>query len=532
MRMSSLAQLLSFFGRVPGDELWLTVGESPYILHSGKRSALGSHPLSAAVVFAAASELVPIDELRCLPTGRARVVRHQHDGDSWVVEIRRSNGGVSLCIRRSRASEARAGALGDTLTPDRANDLSFDDDQTVYPPSPWGGIDDTEVFQSGGAGEGGGGPAGSLRAALAKAASAGASDLHLFSSCSAFVRVDGVLRPGRAVGIPVVEDLVADLRRIGLFGGGAFGAARRSVVYEVEGVARFRFEVFSNAGGIGAAIRILPIVVPTLECLGLPKVCADLCQLPAGLVLVSGPAGSGKSSTLAAMVGHVSRHRSDHVATIEDPVEFVHSSTRSLVRHHAVAASFVDTMLLCARLDANVVMVGALADAQSVALALQMAEAGRLVIAGIDTLTAVSAIERVVEAFPSDKQGYARLVVGRALKGVVSHALCRRVGGGRVGAHEVLVSTPAVAALIRDGKSFQVSGIMQASKALGMSTLNESLTALVQRQLVTPKEAMSRAVDKPGLAAMLKQGSRFSNSHRLQALSTDGDVPRVAARIR
>ena len=537
--MSSLTQLLSFFGRVPGDELWLTIGERPYIVHGGQKTPLGSHPMSAGLVFAAASELVPIEELRSLPTDRARVVRHQHDGGAWVVEIVRAKSGISLCIRRSKGADvaarpalhARPESSGAVL--EDAVDVEVDVDVDIGPSVPVGNRDSVAPLPAlASDGRTSGPDRGSLRSALLRAVALGVSDLHLSSAGAAFARIDGELRPARAVGIPPVDDLVAELRQMVPT---PVVAGARALVHEVAGVARFRVAIHSELHGLGASIRVVPNEVPTLERLVLPRACLELCQLPAGLVLVAGPAGSGKSSTLAAMVNQVNRDRSEHIVTVEDPVEHVHPSLRSLVRHQAVGAeegAFVAAMRSCLQQDANVVMLGALGDLPSVALALQMAESGHLVFAGIDTLTAVSAIERLVDMFPGDRQTYARLMISRALKGVVAQALCKRVAGGRVAAHEVLMSTPAVAALVREGKTFQVSGIMQASKALGMSTLNESLAGLVQRQLVTPKEAISRSVDKAGLVAMLNQLSRFSSSQRLRKVSAPVEVPERLARIR
>ncbi len=547
--MSSLSQLLSFFGRAQGDELWLTIGESPYIVHSGKRTALGSHPMSAGLVFAAASELVPIDELRCLPVDRPRVVRHDHDGAEWVVEIIRARGGISLCIRRPRdadgdCSAPRLKSMQDDLRMSGPSDgacegstdvdvdvdidISLTESDRAPPPvtATLGVVFDARSSVN---------ERGSLRTALVRAVALGASDLHLSSERQAFVRIDGELRPARGVGIAAVGDLVAELRQLGGKPGALGRATRREMMHEIDGVARFRIEVFPDSEGVGASIRIVPVAVPTIDAFGLPKACIELCQLSSGLVLVNGPAGAGKSSTLAAMVDHINQNRSEHVVTLEQLTEHVHASSRSLIQQVAVGSSsraLLAAMKACSRQDANVVMLGALPDLPALSFALQMAEAGHLVFAGIDTLTAVSAIERVIAAFPGDKQGYARLVVSRALKGVVSLALCKRVAGGRVAAHEVLISTPAVAALIREGKSFQVSAIIQASKAIGMATLNESLTSLVQRQLITPKEAIVRSVDKPGLAAMLNQVSRFSSNHRLRRVNVPQDLPDRVARSR
>ncbi|HWB77327.1 MAG TPA: PilT/PilU family type 4a pilus ATPase, partial [Nannocystaceae bacterium] len=277
--------------------------------------------------------------------------------------------------------------------------------------------------------------------------------------------------------------------------------------YEVLGLARFRVNVFVDRKGTGAVLRQIPITIVPADQLGLPRACIELCQLSKGLVVVTGPTGSGKSTTLAAMIDHINRTRSDHIITIEDPIEFVHGNQRCLINQREVGThtqSFKQALRAALREDPDVVLVGEMRDLETIAIAIETAETGHLVFGTLHTTTATSTVDRIIDQFPSDRQAQIRVMLSESLKGVIAQVLCKKIGGGRVAAHEVLLATNAVSALIRDGKTFQLANVMQTSRQLGMVTMNDTLFSLVQRQLIEPREAWLKAVDKVGLATMFK----------------------------
>ncbi len=528
--MSSLSQLLAFFERVPSDELHLTSGESPYVVSGGQRRPVGSQPVNARLILAAASELLSQDELEHLPEERPRVVRHEHEGSTWLVELLRRGSGLSLTIRRAksltrveRRPEFDTAVLGPmrVQTPHDGMRTGKADPKPAYetgktPAAPTMACKPTRTSSSDSF----------LHTLLHDMVTTGASDLHVSAGHRATLRVHGEMRRSTNESLLSNDEVEALIRPIMPKHAIADFDERRNAdfSYDLEGVARFRVNVSEDRTGMGVAIRQIAIDVPTVEDLALPKGCVDLCQLTTGLVVVTGPKGSGKSTTLAAMLDQVNRTRNDHIVTLEDPVEFLHVDRKCIVHQREIgphAKSFRSGLASAVHSDADIVFVGELRDLDTAAMALEAAESGHLVFATMRTLTAVSAIERIIDYFPGDKQHQARVMVSRAMKGVVAQTLCKKVSGGRIAAHEVLLSTPAVAALIREGKTFQMPGIMQVSKALGMMTLNESLTSLVQRQLVTPLEAASRAVDKLGLGEMLSHLSRHSSTYRLRTAAND-----------
>jgi twitching motility protein PilT len=224
-------------------------------------------------------------------------------------------------------------------------------------------------------------------------------------------------------------------------------------------------------------------------------------------VLVTGPTGSGKSTTLCSMVDLVNRSRGDHILTIEDPIEFVHPNKKCLVTQRQVGVhtdSFKNALRAALREDPDVILVGELRDLETVSIAIETAETGHLVFGTLHTTTAAGTVDRIIDQFPADRQSQIRTMLSESLKGVISQTLCKRIGGGRAAAREVLLATPAVSNLIREGKTFQIPSIMQTSRKLGMVTLNDALMELVDSQQVEPKEAYVKAVDKPALLTALR----------------------------
>jgi twitching motility protein PilT len=272
--------------------------------------------------------------------------------------------------------------------------------------------------------------------------------------------------------------------------------------------ARFRVNVFADRHGIGAVMRQIPSKVLSAVDLGLSPPILDLCFLSKGLVLVTGPTGSGKSTTLAAMVDHVNRNRDDHIITIEDPVEFVHENKRCLVNQREVGThtqSFKNALRAALREDPDVVLVGELRDLETIAIAIETAETGHLVFGTLHTNSAPSTVDRIIDQFPSDRQAQIRTMLSESLRGVVTQVLCKKKGGGRVAAMEILLVSSSVANLIREGKTFQIPSVMQTAKGMGMATMNDSLLDLVKKGLVEPAEALSKAVAKNELKQLFER---------------------------
>jgi twitching motility protein PilT len=341
-----------------------------------------------------------------------------------------------------------------------------------------------------------------------------ASDLHLSAGMAPLVRKDGVIQPLQGAGVaaaPLDADAIEGLIHP------IMPEKNRSefrdhhdtdFAYEIPGLARFRANVFMDRKGCGAVFRVIPTNILTAEQLGLSPHILQLCRLNKGLVLVTGPTGSGKSTTLCAMVDYMNRNRQDHIITIEDPIEFVHDNKACLINQrevHTHTGGFKQALRAALREDPDIILVGEMRDLETVAIAIETAETGHLVFGTLHTTTAASTVDRIIDQFPSDRQAQIRVMLSESLRGVISQTLCKKVGGGRAAALEVLIVTSAIANLIRDAKTFQIPSMMQVGKANGMVTLNEALLDLVTKKLVPPEEALLKAVDKAGFEASLKR---------------------------
>ena len=341
----------------------------------------------------------------------------------------------------------------------------------------------------------------------------GASDLHLSCGVPPLVRKDGSIQPLDATAAALTpESMVALLDPITPDTNKAEFEERHDTdfAYEIPGLARFRANMFMDRKGRGAVFRVIPSQILTAEKLGLSQAILNLCALHKGLVLVTGPTGSGKSTTLCAMVDYINRNRHDHLITIEDPIEFVHQNQRCLINQREVhnhTDSFKNALRAALREDPDIVLVGEMRDLETVAIAIETAETGHLVFGTLHTTTAASTVDRIIDQFPTDRQAQIRVMLSESLKGVIAQNLCKKIGGGRVAALEVLIVTPAVGNLIREGKTFQIPSLMQVGKSVGMVSLNDALFDLVQKKMVAPEEAYAKAVDKAGFEALLKRAN-------------------------
>jgi twitching motility protein PilT len=354
-----------------------------------------------------------------------------------------------------------------------------------------------------------GDPRAALEQLLALTVERQASDLHLTSDAPPALRVDGDMMSLEDYGpIPstrlreMVLAVTPDKNR-------TQWEADHDTDFALElSGARFRVNVFEDRRGIGAAMRQVPSAIRSVEDLSLPKAVVDLCDHSKGLVLVTGPTGSGKSTTLASLVDHVNRTRAQHIITIEDPVEFVHPNRRCLVHQREVGVhtnSFKQALRAALREDPDVVLVGEMRDLETISIALETAETGHLVFGTLHTNTAPSTVDRIIDQFPADRQAQVRTMLSESLRGVVSQVLCKRRAGGRIAAFEVLVVTPPVANLIREGKTFQIPSTMQTGRSFGMQTLNDALVDLVRGRQIDPDEAYAKSMAKAELRLQLER---------------------------
>lgn len=338
--------------------------------------------------------------------------------------------------------------------------------------------------------------------------SSGGSDLHLRVGQPPILRTDGQLVRTEGPLMEVVQ-LNAMLRStMPPKDTSTFQKAGDvDYAYELEGVARFRCNAGVDRQGPMGVFRIIPTRIPTCDELELSKAIRNLCYLTKGLVVVTGPTGCGKSTTLAALVDLMNQERSHHILTIEDPIEFVHESKGCLVTHRQVGLhtrSFRSGLRAALREDPDIVLIGEMRDLETVEIAMETAETGHLVFGTLHTTTAPSTIDRIIDQFPSDRQAQIRVMLSESLRGVIAQVLCKKIGGGRIAAREILLTTRAVSNLIREGKTFQLPSIIQTGGERGMVTLNDSLLDLVHRELVEPKEAYMKSTDKEAIKAALE----------------------------
>jgi twitching motility protein PilT len=333
----------------------------------------------------------------------------------------------------------------------------------------------------------------------------GASDLHLSAGVEPMIRVDGDLK---RINLPpldhkqvhdMIYDIMNDRQRK------AYDEFfETDFSFEIPGLARFRVNAFTQARGSGAVFRTIPSKVLTLEDLKAPSIFKDIAETPRGLVLVTGPTGSGKSTTLAAIVNYINENDFGHILTIEDPIEFVHQSKKCLVNQrevHRDTLGFSEALRSALREDPDTILVGEMRDLETIRLALTAAETGHLVFGTLHTTSASKTIDRVVDVFPAAEKDMVRAMLSTGLRAVIAQTLMKRRGGGRIAAHEILIATPAVRALIKENKIAQMYSTIQTSAKDGMQTLDQCLKDLVKRGLVDVTEARARAENKNDFSA-------------------------------
>ncbi len=469
--MARLDRLIQVMHDQRAEALQLAVGKPASLLTDGSSRALTREALSDSQILGLVREIASPEALDAVGTGEP--VSFAYRAPSGEVRVELRPGGDALAVLRPAA--ALAAPRGPELAEARA----------------------------------------AMEELFRLLVSSGASDLHLRSGEPPLLRRQGDLVREELPPIPAerLETMLRSImapKELAEFR----EAADTDWAYEIEGVARFRCNAGRDRHGAMAVFRVIPTTVRTADEMGLSREVQNLCYLTKGLVVVTGPTGSGKSTTLAALVDLINRTRNDHIITIEDPIEFVHRSKQCLVTQRQVGLhtrSFKQALRAALREDPDIVLVGEMRDLETVSIAIETAETGHLVFGTLHTTTAASTIDRIIDQFPADRQSQVRVMLSESLRGVIAQTLCRKIGGGRVAAREVLLTIPAVSNLIREGKTFQIPSIMQTNRKAGMVTLNDALIELVDAKQVEPKEAYMKAVEKAGFAAALK-AKRYDTS--------------------
>jgi twitching motility protein PilT len=502
--MAQLDRLLAVMAGHPAGVLALDEGSSARLeLHpSGESRSVTRSPLTGQQIVSLLREVAPADSAAHLDRGAPASFTYQSAAGTFAARAEIANGRWRVRIDATAGPDAREAPVPPALslvtdTPAAAGDRAFDAPALVPPAA---GMPDIVVAS----------PAlDRMEQLLRLTVTKGASDLHLRAGEPPILRCQGTIV--RLTDWPrLTADEVASLIDATM---PAINRAELADIndtdfaYEIPDCARFRANAFKDRTGTSAVFRRIPPAVVTVEELGLSPEIQRLCALTRGLVIVTGPTGSGKSTTLCALVDLVNRTRSDHIITIEDPIEFVHPSQRCVVSQRQVGIhtrSFKAALRAALREDPDVVLIGEMRDLETVSIALETAETGHLVFATLHTTTAATTIDRIIDQFPGDQQEQIRVMLADSLRAVISQTLLKNLSGGRVAAREVLFNTAPVANLIRERKTFQIPSIMQTSKRLGMVTMNDALMELLDSRQIDVAEAYTHAADKANFLGALK----------------------------
>jgi twitching motility protein PilT len=496
--VARLDRLIQVMQEQRAEALQLAVGKPASLMYNGSLRPITREPLSDAQIQGLVREIASPDAASQL--GTAGPVAFAYRSPYGEVRVELKPGANGLAVLRPASVQAGAAASAASSAPAAAAAPPSPSAPFAPPsPSPSPAVRSTQDVSEHRA---------TMDALFRTLVQSGASDLHLRSNEPPMLRVHGELtrQDHPPLSAERLENMLLSImtpKEVGEFREGG----DTDWAYEIDGLARFRCNAGRDRYGALGVFRVIPNQIRTAEEMGLSQEVQNLCYLTKGLVVVTGPTGSGKSTTLAGLVDLINRTRTDHIITIEDPIEFVHPSKKCLVTQRQVGVhtrSFKHALRAALREDPDIILVGEMRDLETVSIAIETAETGHLVFGTLHTTTASSTIDRIIDQFPADRQSQVRVMLSESLRGVIAQTLCKKIGGGRVAAREVLLSIPAVSNLIREGKTFQIPSIMQTNRKGGMVTLNDALMELVDAKLVEPKEAYMKSVEKQGILAALK----------------------------
>jgi twitching motility protein PilT len=487
--MAQLDQLIDAMLAHQAEALLLRSGRKPCLLLDGAERTIVKTPLNASQLSRLTAEIAPSEHRSTVAQGGVASFAYDRGGQTVQVEV---GEGPQVRVRPAKA----AIATPPPAQPRAAAAPAAAAAETPPAPAPeQASASQGELTMDG---------------LLRRLVKSGGSDLHLSSGSTPLVRVDGEMEPLESVSPLTSEQAeqlllsIAPERNVHEFK----ETGDTDFAHEIEGLCRFRSNLFMDRRGPGGVFRVIPSEILTVDDLNIPQTIRNLCFLTKGLVLVTGPTGSGKSTTLCALIDHINKSRHDHVITIEDPIEFVHPNRNCLINQrevHQHTKGFKPALRAALREDPDVVLVGEMRDLETVAIAIETAETGHLVFGTLHTSSAVSTIDRIIDQFPADQQEQIRIMLSESLKSVIAQVLCKKIGGGRVAALEVLMVNAAVSNLIREGKTFQIPSIMQTGRSRGNVLLNSALVDLVKNKVVEPNEAYAKTMDKQSLVSDLKK---------------------------
>jgi twitching motility protein PilT len=488
--VARLDKLIQVMQEQRADALQLAVGKPASLMQNGSPRPITREPLTDTQIRGLLREIASADAASQLGSSEVTFAYRSPFGEMRV-EMKPGANGVAI-LRPASPAPSGSGTASAASAPPSPPPAA-----TPPPPAPAARLTQDVSEQRA-----------AMETLFRTLVQSGASDLHLRSGEPPMLRVHGELR--RQEQSPLSPERLESML-LSIMAAKELGEFREGGdtdwAYEIEGLARFRCNAGRDRFGAMGVFRVIPNQIRTADEMGLSREVQNLCYLTKGLVVVTGPTGSGKSTTLAGLVDLINRTRTDHIITIEDPIEFVHPSKKCLVTQRQVGLhtrSFKHALRAALREDPDIILVGEMRDLETISIAIETAETGHLVFGTLHTTTAASTIDRIIDQFPPDRQAQVRVMLSESLRGVIAQTLCKKIGGGRVAAREVLLTIPAVSNLIREGKTFQIPSIMQVNRKGGMVTLNDALMELVDAKLVEPKEAYMKSVEKAGFAAALK----------------------------